>query len=100
MTLQCRISNLLIKSTRLYLINPRVLGRNGLVGGSVVPTFSSILAELNITIIGSRPNGVFVDRRFSDRENGAMVFGAAVVSRKPTRFILLLFFGVVGGVLV
>src|SRR6266567_9467463 len=79
-----------IEVTRLHPADPRILWQTGNVADNICPGFAGIARELQISVIGSNPDQIFVLWRFADRINRRVHFRRRIVDRHAARLLLLL----------
>src|SRR5207247_3161460 len=81
---------------RLDRRHPRVLGEAGDVADDVRPRFPAVTRDLQVAVIGPRPDYLAVPRRLRDRVNRRVHLGRGVVDGDAARLLLLLLQRIVG----
>ena len=69
-----RIGISLIKDTCFNVIGHRAFGKVWNIGNQVGPRFAAIFGQLQIPIVRTGPNNIFIQGRFGNRENRAVIF--------------------------
>jgi len=81
----------------LHATHPGSLRQTINIIADLAPFPAVITADLQVAVIGSHPDDIFVERRFADAENSAVVFSSRVVDGQTTGLFLPLQIFVVGG---
>src|SRR6266478_5848532 len=77
--------------------NPRGFRQIRNIAGDVGPRLRAVARHLEVSVIGSYPDGLAIPRRLADRVDRCMHLGVRIVDRNTAGFFLLLFLRIVGG---
>src|SRR4051794_31440689 len=99
MVVESGINRTPVEAGWLNAAYPRLCGnaRNNVIFGKVGPCLAAISGQLQVAIVCSSPNHVFVQRRFGYREDGTVVFCCRIVLTQTSGVLLVLFLFIIGG---
>src|SRR5438105_2196653 len=86
-----------IEVTGIDVRHPRRLRQTSDVADDIGPRFPAVTRELQIPVVGARPNYVRIPGRFRDRVDRRVHLGRGVVDSHTARLLLQLFGWIVGG---
>ena len=96
MRVESRVRRAFAKVPRIDRSHPGIFRQAFDIADDVLPRPASVAGDLDVSIISSGPNQVWVLRRFTDRKNCRVHLGGRIIDRNAARLLLLLLLRIVG----